>query len=156
MFLLKVINVFSITSSLRSVWFFLCTNLNPLHWRMLYVCKFANWHWPDGFGEDKNVKSLQTDNRQTDTNTSWLESMNKNQKKGKKWLPFLKWRHIHSSTQIIINKYEFHVKLISLKLEILTRTTKGRGRNSEYNNIFLQLKEYINMWKSIIIFHDHK
>ena len=42
------------------------------------------------------------------------------------------------------------------KLEILTRTTKGRGRNSEYNNIFLQLKEYINMWKSIIIFHDHK
>ena len=82
--------------------------------------------------------------------------MNKNQKKGKKWFPFLKWRHINSSTQIIINKYEFHVKLTSLKLEILTRTTKGRGRNSVYNNIFLQLKEYINMWKSIIIFHDHK
>ena len=54
----KVINVFSITSAWRRMWFPLWTNLNPFHWRMLYVCKFVNWHWPDGFGEDKNVKSL--------------------------------------------------------------------------------------------------
>ena len=55
---------------------------------MLYVCKFVNWHWPDGFEEDKKVKILQTENRQTDTN-SWSESMNKNQKKEKN--DFLSW-----------------------------------------------------------------
>ena len=47
--------------------FFIWTNLNPLHPRML--CAKIGWNWPSGSEEeDENVKSLQTD-RQTDGRT---------------------------------------------------------------------------------------
>ena len=117
-----VINVFSITSPWRSVWFFLCTNLNPLHWRMLYVCKFVNWHWPDGFGEDKNVKSLQTDNRQTDTTPVDRNLWTRIKRKGKK--DFLSW-----NGDIFIHLFKF-----LSKIWIPCKAYKPKARKSHKNN----------------------
>ena len=46
------------------LWPFIWRNLNPLHPRM-HCAKFG-WNWPSGYGEDENVKSLQTDWRTDD------------------------------------------------------------------------------------------
>ena len=50
---------------MRIEWFFIWTNLNPLHPRML--CAKFGWNCPSGSGEeDENVKSLQTDGQTED------------------------------------------------------------------------------------------
>ena len=62
---------FPIISPLGRAWFFIWTNLNPLHQGIL-CAKFGR-NWLSGSGEDdENVKSLQTDgqtDRQTDRQT---------------------------------------------------------------------------------------
>ena len=48
---------------MRIYWFFIWTNLNPLHPRRL--CAKFGWNWPSGSGEeDENVKSLRQWQRQ--------------------------------------------------------------------------------------------
>ena len=55
---------FAIISLWKRTWPFIWTNLNPLHPRML--CAKFGWNWPNGSGEYENVKSLQTDDRQSE------------------------------------------------------------------------------------------
>ena len=48
---------FVIISPWKRVWYFICTNLNPLHQKML--CAKFGWNWPCGSGEEEeNLKSL--------------------------------------------------------------------------------------------------
>ena len=60
----------TIINFMRINWYFIWTNLNLLHPRIL--CTKFGWNLHSGSGEDENVKSLQTDrrtDRQTDRRT---------------------------------------------------------------------------------------
>ena len=62
---LKYLCYFLFISSLKRVWPFIWTNLNPLHQRML--CAKFGLNWPSGSGEEyENVKSLLTDGQTDD------------------------------------------------------------------------------------------
>ena len=80
--LIKLIKKRRSINFMRIDWFFIWTNLNPLHQRML--CAKFGWNRPSGSGEeDQNVKSLcclkqqqrqQRQQRQT-TNKFWSEKL---------------------------------------------------------------------------------
>ena len=65
----KYFRYFLIISPFKRAWLFICTNLNPLHPRIL--CAKFGWNWPRGSGEeDENVKSLQTADGRTHGRTT--------------------------------------------------------------------------------------
>ena len=103
-FLRRTFQYFTVISPWKSAWPFIWPNLSPLHLRML--CAKFGWNWPNGSGEDENVKSLQID-RQTDGLTT-------DNRQSKKFTWTLSSDELKSDRQVQINGLSF-TKLLWFK-----------------------------------------